>query len=215
MIPRIAPATNHCTGRRFFICAIAAVMAPEISMTRMMAPALTCSSLESAGMRWRGQSRPRRVSHVAQPATEIFTISDVSNPARTYAPHRRIGQRHQNRDIAKQGVGHITMGKAGDIIMTAVVALFAVWAVILYVLIFSHNTDNSPLQLVSTVLIWLAVAIVSIGVYFLPTIIAAGRGIPNAASVAVINVFLGWTFLGWVVALAMAVSGIRSGNRTG
>lgn len=107
------------------------------------------------------------------------------------------------------------MGKIGDIIMTAVVALFAVWAVILYVLIFGHNTENSPLQVVLTVLIWAAVVVVSIGVYFLPTIIAVSRGIPNEASVAVINVFLGWTFLGWVIALAMAVSGIRSGNRTG
>ncbi|HXA88731.1 MAG TPA: superinfection immunity protein [Mycobacterium sp.] len=28
---------------------------------------------------------------------------------------------------------------------------------------------------------------------------------PNAGSVAVINLFLGWTFIGWVVAPAMAV----------
>jgi hypothetical protein len=32
----------------------------------------------------------------------------------------------------------------------------------------------------------------------------------DAASVAVVNLFLGWTFLGWVVALAMAVSGIKN-----
>jgi Superinfection immunity protein len=29
----------------------------------------------------------------------------------------------------------------------------------------------------------------------------------NRNSVLVINLFLGWSFLGWVVALAMAVSG--------
>jgi hypothetical protein len=40
--------------------------------------------------------------------------------------------------------------------------------------------------------------------YFLPTIIAVARSVPNTGSVAVINVFLGWTFIGWVVALAMA-----------
>jgi hypothetical protein len=28
--------------------------------------------------------------------------------------------------------------------------------------------------------------------------------VPNLGSVAVINTFLGWTFIGWVVALAMA-----------
>ena len=40
--------------------------------------------------------------------------------------------------------------------------------------------------------------------YFLPTIVAVSRSVPNVGSVAVINVFLGWTFVGWVVALAMA-----------
>ncbi len=35
-------------------------------------------------------------------------------------------------------------------------------------------------------------------VYFAPTVIAAHRDIPNAGSVAVINLFLGWTFIGWV-----------------
>lgn len=40
--------------------------------------------------------------------------------------------------------------------------------------------------------------------YFLPTIIGAIRKVPNAASVFVINFFLGWTFIGWVAALAMA-----------
>ena len=41
--------------------------------------------------------------------------------------------------------------------------------------------------------------------YWIPTIVAAVRHVPNMASVVVINFFLGWTFIGWVVALAMAV----------
>jgi hypothetical protein len=40
--------------------------------------------------------------------------------------------------------------------------------------------------------------------YFLPTIVARSRRVPNQGSVAVINTFLGWTFIGSVVALAMA-----------
>jgi T4 superinfection immunity protein len=40
--------------------------------------------------------------------------------------------------------------------------------------------------------------------YFLPLIIAVSRGVRNQGSVAVINVFLGWTLIGWIVALAMA-----------
>lgn len=46
--------------------------------------------------------------------------------------------------------------------------------------------------------------IVLIGFYFLPLIIALVRHVPNVGSVAVINFFLGWTFIGWIVALAMA-----------
>jgi len=41
--------------------------------------------------------------------------------------------------------------------------------------------------------------------YFLPTIVAVLRRVPNSGSVLVINLFLGWSFVGWVVALAMAV----------
>lgn len=40
--------------------------------------------------------------------------------------------------------------------------------------------------------------------YFLPTIVGFSRRVVNRGSVAVINVFLGWTVIGWVVALAMA-----------
>ncbi|MGO4630356.1 superinfection immunity protein [Streptomyces sp. 2RAF24] len=44
--------------------------------------------------------------------------------------------------------------------------------------------------------------------YFVPTVVAVVRSVPNRGSVIVINVFLGWTVLGWIVALAMAA---RSG----
>ena len=44
-----------------------------------------------------------------------------------------------------------------------------------------------------------------IGVYFIPTIVATERNVVNKWSVAVINAFLGWTLIGWVVALAMAL----------
>lgn len=41
--------------------------------------------------------------------------------------------------------------------------------------------------------------------YFVPLIVAVIRKVPNIGSVAVIDIFLGWTVIGWVVALAMAV----------
>ncbi|HEY2355552.1 MAG TPA: superinfection immunity protein [Gaiellaceae bacterium] len=43
-----------------------------------------------------------------------------------------------------------------------------------------------------------------LALYLFPTIVGAARGVPNIGSIFVINFFLGWTFLGWVIALAMA-----------
>lgn len=50
-----------------------------------------------------------------------------------------------------------------------------------------------------------AVLLISATFYMLPSIIAATRKVPNTGSVVVVNAFLGWTFVGWVVALAMAL----------
>ncbi|AAR89706.1 hypothetical protein PBI_U2_67 [Mycobacterium phage U2] len=44
-----------------------------------------------------------------------------------------------------------------------------------------------------------------IGVYLLPTLVATVRKSHLQGPVTVVNLFLGWTFIGWVVALAMAV----------
>jgi Superinfection immunity protein len=43
-----------------------------------------------------------------------------------------------------------------------------------------------------------------IGAYWVPTIIAYFRHLPNVAQVALLNFFLGWTGIGWVVALIWA-----------
>ncbi len=43
--------------------------------------------------------------------------------------------------------------------------------------------------------------------YFLPLWIAAARHCKAGAGIGVVNIFLGWTFIGWVVALAWAACG--------
>lgn len=48
------------------------------------------------------------------------------------------------------------------------------------------------------------VALVGLSLNFVPTIVGVIRKVPNIGSVVVINLFLGWTLVGWVVALAMA-----------
>lgn len=41
-------------------------------------------------------------------------------------------------------------------------------------------------------------------IYFIPWIVAMSRGSKRTAGVFVVNLFLGWTLLGWVLALAWA-----------
>ena len=43
-----------------------------------------------------------------------------------------------------------------------------------------------------------------LALYFLPTIVAALRHHHNTAMIAILNFFLGWTFIGWVIFLAMS-----------
>lgn len=42
--------------------------------------------------------------------------------------------------------------------------------------------------------------------YWLPTIVAAIREMPNVGGIAVVNGLTGWTFIGWIAALVMAGS---------
>ncbi|MBN2024038.1 MAG: superinfection immunity protein [Pirellulales bacterium] len=47
-----------------------------------------------------------------------------------------------------------------------------------------------------------------VAIYLLPTIVAAARNHPNKGPILVINLFLGWCLIGWVVSLAWSVSAI-------
>lgn len=51
---------------------------------------------------------------------------------------------------------------------------------------------------------YLIIDLLVIAMYFLPTIVAYSRKVKNRQSIVIINFFLGWTLLGWVVALAMS-----------
>jgi hypothetical protein len=48
--------------------------------------------------------------------------------------------------------------------------------------------------------------IFGVALYFLPAIIAAARHTHNATGILLLNLFLGWTMIGWLVALLMAIS---------
>ena len=49
-----------------------------------------------------------------------------------------------------------------------------------------------------------AIVLVLIALYWLPTFIAWRRHVHGLGQVVIVNLFLGWTGIGWVVALVMA-----------
>ena len=57
--------------------------------------------------------------------------------------------------------------------------------------------EVSPMHLILLLVIFF-------GAYFLPSII--GRNKRNANAICLLNIFLGWTVIGWVVALVWAAS---------
>ena len=53
--------------------------------------------------------------------------------------------------------------------------------------------------------------VILVGLYFLPTAIAMNRKAKRSAGITLLNLFLGWTFIGWVGALIWAVSDNTTG----
>ena len=46
----------------------------------------------------------------------------------------------------------------------------------------------------------------AVAVYFLPSIIALKRDHRNAMVILCLNIFLGWTFLGWIASLVWSLT---------
>ena len=55
-------------------------------------------------------------------------------------------------------------------------------------------------------IVWL---VLGVAFYFLPAIVASNRKHPNATAILVLNLLAGWTFVGWVVAMAWAFTSTR------
>ena len=49
--------------------------------------------------------------------------------------------------------------------------------------------------------------------YWLPTMVAVLRRTPSALGVAAINFFLGWTVIGWIVAMILALAAYPAQER--
>ena len=62
-------------------------------------------------------------------------------------------------------------------------------------------------------LLLIGLILLAVFVYFLPTFVAAMRGHQNAAAIFVLNLFLGWSFVGWVVALVWSFTAVEPRGR--
>ncbi|MGD0460857.1 MAG: superinfection immunity protein [Tepidisphaeraceae bacterium] len=58
-------------------------------------------------------------------------------------------------------------------------------------------------------IMYLGLLAAALFIYFLPFIVADQRQHPSAGAIAILNIFLGWTFLGWVVALVWASTAVE------
>jgi hypothetical protein len=54
---------------------------------------------------------------------------------------------------------------------------------------------------IKAIIIALVISMLLFVLYFLPAFIAKSRKHRNLTGVTLLNLFLGWTFLGWIVAL--------------
>jgi len=70
-----------------------------------------------------------------------------------------------------------------------------------------YATDRVEVDGAVQAVAWV-LAVLSFG-YMLPWAVAASRGRPNHGVIALINVLLGWSFIGWIVALVMACESHR------
>lgn len=71
------------------------------------------------------------------------------------------------------------------------------------------STTSSPGP---KVLIWVAIGVAAI-LYFVPSVIAYVRRKRNAKAILALNLFLGWSFLGWVAALIWSLLADSTGER--
>ena len=66
---------------------------------------------------------------------------------------------------------------------------------------------QSPLKADGDVLLVILLFIVGLAIYFLPASVAYNKEHPAKAGIFTLNLFLGWSFIGWVVALVWALNG--------
>ena len=83
----------------------------------------------------------------------------------------------------------------------------------------NKNTISSPNKMVSrseSSVKVIFIVVIAIGIYIIPTIVACKKGHPQKLAIALLNIFLGWTFIGWIGCLIWSVimpNGIEKKNK--
>lgn len=98
------------------------------------------------------------------------------------------------------------MGEAiKGLIFGTIMAGLTLWAILAWgpiiIPAFAEFAANHP------VFVWIVIG--GLVIYFLPSIIAVKAERKNALAIVALNVFLGWTFLGWLASLIWALAGER------
>jgi len=62
---------------------------------------------------------------------------------------------------------------------------------------------------------WLLILAAGIAIYFLPALIALHRGHHQILAIFLLNLFLGWSFLGWIASLVWSATAIRHRDALG
>ena len=66
------------------------------------------------------------------------------------------------------------------------------------------DKHGTGLNVTMGVVAW-TIAVLSVG-YMVPWAIAVSRGKTNSIAIFIVNLLLGWTLIGWIIALVMACS---------
>jgi|SRR5208282_1861885 len=77
---------------------------------------------------------------------------------------------------------------------------------ILLATLISTNPQNKDAGSFVVISVWIVLLLVAACFYFLPCGVALLRRHHNAGAIVALNLFLGWTLVGWVVSLVWALT---------
>jgi hypothetical protein len=100
--------------------------------------------------------------------------------------------------------------KKGNIKLYVLLSIVALPAIVCYGFISIIKAPVSQSQQywysenTATLSNWAVFGVIFVGGYLLPSIVAAIRNAPSFLGILLLNIFVGWTFIGWIISLIWA-----------